>query len=304
MSWLSGSKPKMNLDSTSEVEMVIIPRTSDIGNYKVRRVLPFRNKRMVGPFIFWDQMGPGEFLTGQGLDVRPHPHIGLSTVTYLLEGTLDHRDSLGNNPRIKPGDVNLMTAGSGVVHSERTGQDKRKTNSKLFGIQSWLAQPKEHENGIPEFSHTDINSLPIVNFGESSGRIILGEYEGVKSPIATQWPTIYVEFLLKINQKVKIPNFFEERAIYVLDGEIEIAGVKYPPLQMYVLQSGSEVIIRSLGTVRLMLLGGAVMDGPRYIFWNFVSSDKNRLEQAKTDWKNGNFPVVPGDEKEFAPLPK
>lgn len=303
MSWMPCADPDLNLNCSDVVEMVIVPRTGDIGDFEVRRALPFRNKRLVGPFIFWDQMGPGEFLTGEGVDVRPHPHIGLSTVTYLFDGTMDHKDSLGNAMRIVPGDVNLMTAGSGIVHSERTGQDIRESPSKLYGIQSWLAQPQKFENDSPEFDHTAANDLP--TFGENGvhGRVILGEFQGTKSPVKTQWDTLYVDLELADGLNLQIPNTTEERALYVLNGKIEIGGVAYAPQQMMVLRPGDEVIVKALSPVRMMLLGGAAMDGPRYIFWNFVSSSKERLEQAKEDWRDGRFPVVPGDDKEFIPLP-
>ena len=294
----------MDLNCPDVVEMVIIPRTSDIGNFEVRRALPFRNKRMVGPFIFWDQMGPGEFLSGQGLDVRPHPHIGLSTVTYLLAGSIDHKDSLGSDLRILPGDLNLMTAGSGIVHSERTGPDVRQHPSHIFGIQSWLAQPLEHENGSPAFHHIARASLPHISEKDWSGQLIIGEFAGLTSPVPTQWDTLFLNLHIQPNGRFEIPNRTEERALYVLDGHIEIGGVSYDPGQMLVLRPGDEISVKALNDVHMMLLGGAVMDGPRYIYWNFVASDKERLEQAKRDWKAGNFPKVPGDDKEFVPLPE
>lgn len=303
MSWLPCAEPDMDLNCPDSVEMVILPRTGDIGNFEVHRALPFKEKRMVGPFIFWDQMGPGEFLTGEGVDVRPHPHIGLSTVTYLFDGTMDHKDSLGNDMRIVPGDINLMTAGSGIVHSERTGLDIREKSSSLFGIQSWLAQPLKDENSDPAFSHTAQQDLP--TFGESGlkGRVILGDFSGVKSPVQTQWDTLYVDLFLESDSQVQIPNTTEERALYVLSGQIEIGGVTYQPQQMMVLRPGDTVTIKALSSVHMMLLGGAAMDSKRYIFWNFVASSKERLEQAKEDWRDGRFAKVPGDEKEFIPLP-
>lgn len=303
MSYMPGADPEMDLNCPETVEMVIIPRTGDIGNFEVRRALPFKEKRMVGPFIFWDQMGPGEFLTGQGVDVRPHPHIGLSTVTYLFDGTMDHKDSLGNDMRIVPGDVNLMTAGSGIVHSERTGQDIRKAPSNLYGIQSWIAQPQKYEEGIPDFDHTSEADLPTFDTDGTKGRIILGEFQGVTSPVKTQWETLYVDVHIEEGQCFHISKTTEERAVYVLHGQIEIGGVSYDPQQMMVLRPGDDVTVKALNPVRLMLLGGATMDGPRYIFWNFVSSSKDRLEQAKEDWRAGRFPKVPGDATEFIPLP-
>lgn len=303
MSWLPCADPESDLDCPESVEMVIVPRTGDIGNFEVRRALPFRKKRMVGPFIFWDQMGPGEFLTGQGLDVRPHPHIGLSTVTYLLDGSIDHKDSLGSDIRITPGDVNLMTAGSGIVHSERTGVDVRERRSNLFGVQSWLAQPKTHENGAPSFHHMGKADLPAFSEGGLQGRVILGDYLGLKSAVVTQWETIYVDLEIEAGEVCPIPKATEERAIYVLEGRIEIGSTVYEPQQMMVLRPGDDVTVKALDPVRMMLLGGAAMDGPRYIFWNFVSSSQERLEEAKEAWRDQVFPKVPGDDEEFVPLP-
>ena len=304
MSWLPGASADRDENCPDNIEMVIIPRTGDIGNFEVRRALPFRDKRTVGPFIFWDQMGPGEFLTGQGVDVRPHPHIGLSTVTYLFDGTMDHKDSLGNDMRILPGELNLMTAGSGIVHSERTGQDIRQNPSSLFGIQSWLAQPISEENGNPEFLHAAKSELPAFDDAGVSGRVILGEFSGIKSNVGTQWETLYLDLKLAANSKLKIPKDTEERAIYVLTGNISINNTEYTPQKMMVLRPGEDVVITAIDDVRMMLLGGAALDGPRYIWWNFVSSDKDRLEQAKSDWQEGRFPKVPGDEEEFIPLPE
>jgi len=304
MSFMPGADTDMDLNCPESVEMVIIPRTSDIGNFEVRRALPFRKKRMVGPFIFWDQMGPGELLTGQGVDVRPHPHIGLSTVTYLLSGTLDHKDSLGSDVRIKPGDVNLMSAGSGIVHSERTGNDIRTAPSKLYGVQSWIAQPKKFEDATPKFDHTSKSDLPKFDNDGVIGRVILGAFDGVKSPVKTQWDTLYVDLVMEENARIQIPKTTEERALYVLEGQVEIGNVTYEPQQTMVLRPGDNVVIKAQTPVRMMVLGGATMDGPRYIYWNFVSSSKDRLEQAKDDWRNGRFPIVPTDDKEFIPLPE
>jgi redox-sensitive bicupin YhaK (pirin superfamily) len=284
--------------------MIIIPRTGDIGNFEVHRALPFKDKRMVGPFIFWDQMGPGEFLTGQGVDVRPHPHIGLSTLTYLFRGSMDHKDSLGNDLRIVPGEINLMTAGSGIVHSERTGQDIRQASSELFGIQSWLAQPKTHEESDPEFSHIDRKALPTFQENGIRGRVILGEFHGVTSPVTAQWDTLYVDIELKSGEQLSIPHTTEERALYAIQGKIALSGNQYDPNQMIVLRPGKTVTLTAVDDVRLMILGGAAMDGERYIWWNFVSSSKERLEQAKLDWKEGKFGKVPGDAIEFIPLPE
>lgn len=258
---------------------------------------------MVGPFIFWDQMGPGEFLSGRGIDVRPHPHIGLTTVTYLLNGSIDHRDSLGNDLRIHAGDVNLMTAGGGIVHSERTGRDVRQRPSILFGVQSWLAQPRTHEGGDPEFARAPRQDLPTFDEPGLSGRLILGEFLGIRSPAVTQWPALYIDVCMQPGAKLGIPATTEERAIYTLVGHIEVGGVRFPPQQMLVLRPGDDVTVMAHDDVRLMILGGAVMDGPRYIYWNFVSSSKERLAQAKEDWRKRRFPIIPSDANEFIPLP-
>lgn len=303
MSWLPTADPGADLRCPDGVEMVILPRASDLGGFEVRRALPFRSKRMVGPFIFWDQMGPGEFLSGRGIDVRPHPHIGLTTVTYLLNGSIDHRDSLGNDVRIHAGDVNLMTAGGGIVHSERTGQDVRRHPSSLFGVQSWMAQPRTHEGEVPEFARAARRSLPTFDEPGVSGRLILGEFLGVRSPVATQWPALYVDVRMKPGAKLGVPATTEERAIYTLAGQVEIGGVRFPSQRMLVLRPGDEVTVVAHDEVRLMILGGAVMDGPRYIYWNFVSSSKERLLQAKEDWRNRRFPIIPSDANEFVPLP-
>ena len=304
MSWLPSADPELLDDPCPEaVEMVIVPRTGDIGNFEVHRALPFREKRMVGPFIFWDQMGPGEFLSGQGVDVRPHPHIGLSTVTYLFDGTMDHKDSLGTDMRIQPGDVNLMSAGAGIVHSERTGQDIRQEPSELFGIQSWIAQPKNKEEDAPAFHHEGQGELPLFDEKGVKGRVILGSFQGDSSPVPLDWETLYVDVHLEPGAKLEVPKSAEERALYPLTGRIEIGGTVYEPNQMMVLHPGKDVTVTAKDEVRLMILGGATMDGPRYIWWNFVSSSKELLETAKQNWKGGQFPTVPGDDKEFIPLP-
>ena len=258
---------------------------------------------MVGPFIFWDQMGPGEFVSRHGVDVRPHPHIGLSTVTYLFDGNMDHKDSLGNDMRILPGDVNLMCAGKGIVHSERTGQDVRQNPSRLFGIQSWLAQSKAMEESEPEFTHVDSAEIPSFETKALSGRLILGEFEGYTSPIKTQWETLYLELNMEKGASFVVPNITEERALYLVAGKIEIGGTIYDNRQMMVLLPGSEILLKACEDVHLLLLGGAAMDGPRYIWWNFVSSSVERIKSAAEDWEKKKFEIVPGDEKEFIPLP-
>jgi redox-sensitive bicupin YhaK (pirin superfamily) len=304
MSWMSEAEPDLNFNCPNDVEMVILPRTVDIGNFEVHRALPYKSRRMVGPFIFWDQMGPGNFLTGQGVDVRPHPHIGLSTVTYLFDGSLDHKDSLGNAMRIAPGDVNLMTAGSGIVHSERTGPDVRQNPSRLFGIQSWLAQPKSQEDGLPGFTHVAKADIPEFTGDGITGHLILGDFLGVRSPANTQWDTLYALLSLKHRTVFEIPKETEERALYIVNGTLEICGRDYNERKMIVLQPGQNVTIKAQTDVDIIVLGGAAMDGPRYIWWNYVSSSIERIKAAAEQWKAGGFDIVPGDDKEFIPLPE
>lgn len=303
MSWMPGADPELNTDCPDAVEVVIVPRTGDLGEFEVRRALPSRKKRMVGPFIFWDEMGPGEFLTGKGIDVRPHPHIGLSTVTYLFDGKLQHRDSLGTDLEIEPGALNLMSAGKGIVHSERTSQKVRQTPSRLFGIQSWLAQPKTLEDSEPRFIHHSREELPLVEGEGKKVKVLLGQAYGAASPAATDWDTLYLDVHLEAGASLPVPVEAEERAVYPLFGTVEIAGETYPANQMIVLRPGREVTIRAIEPVRLAILGGQAMDGPRHIWWNFVASSKERIEQAKEDWRQGRFDKVPGDDKEFIPLP-
>lgn len=278
------------------VDMVIVPRSSDVGGVEVWRALPMVGRRMVGPFIFWDQIGPGEFLTGRGIDVRPHPHIGLSTVTYLFDGSLDHKDSLGNDVRIVPGDVNLMTAGAGITHSERTGADIRRGPSALFGIQSWLALPRAAEDAAPGFAHIGGDALPAFADGGVRGRVVLGDYNGMRSPVPTLWDTLYLDVRMDSGARMPIPATTEERALYPVEGTIAINGVAYPPAWMLILHPGDKITVVAQSPVRLMVLGGAVMDGPRHIYWNFVSSSKDKIEQAVQDWQAGRFPPVIGDE--------
>ena len=303
MSWFNGAVPNDCQECQTEVELVIVPRTVDIGGFEVHRALPFQKKRMVGPFIFWDQMGPGEFGPGRGVDVRPHPHIGLSTVTYLFDGSLDHKDSLGNDMRIVPGDVNLMTAGRGIVHSERTGPDVRRAPSTLFGIQSWLAQPQPLEMSEPAFTHVEAEELPSFATDELSGTVILGEFQGYASPLATQWQTIYLEVKMKKGARLEVPKSIEERALHLVSGSLEVSGTSVAARQMAVLRPGSEIIATAGEDSHLLLLGGAAMDGPRYIWWNFVASSVDRIKSAAEDWKQAKFEIVPGDEQEFIPLP-
>jgi redox-sensitive bicupin YhaK (pirin superfamily) len=287
------------------LETVIIPRAHDIGGFEVRRALPARERQMVGPFIFFDQMGPGEFLTGKGLDVRPHPHIGLSTVTYLFEGEILHRDSLGSAQAIRPGELNWMTAGRGIVHSERTDAALRDRPRRMFGIQSWVALPKAAEDAAPGFVHHGAGALP---FAEDDGvrlRLVAGEAWGLTAPVAVSSPLFYADAMLSPGARLPLPEGHEERGAYVVEGAVEVAGTRFEAGRMLVFRAGDALALTAGGQgARLLLLGGATMDGPRYMYWNFVASSRERLEQAKADWKDGRFAKVPGDEAEFIPLPE
>ncbi|MGE5523275.1 MAG: pirin family protein [Rhodospirillaceae bacterium] len=283
---------------------VIAPRTVDLGDFAVRRALPSAQTRMVGPFIFFDHFGPAVFQSGQGIDVRPHPHIGLSTVTYLFDGEIVHRDSLGTAVPIRPGEVNLMTAGRGIVHSERTGPELRATGSPIHGLQMWLALPAAREEMEPGFAHHATSEFPVVRDNGKTVRVVVGELYGARSPVATTWETIFADATLSAGSTLPIDASHEERAIYILDGSVEIAGDRHGAGQLLVLRPGDAVSVKAIGSAHLVLVGGAAMDGPRHIWWNFVSSRKERIEQAKADWKAGHFQKVPGDELEFIPLPE
>jgi redox-sensitive bicupin YhaK (pirin superfamily) len=289
--------------SKKAIEMEIIPRTVDLGGFEVGRVLPSVAKRTVGPFIFWDEAGPGEFLIGHGLDVRPHPHICLSTMTYLFEGVLTHKDTLGNNQIIEPGDVNLMTAGHGIAHSERTPQEARQKPQHFFGIQCWLALPLTKEEMDPTFTHYDKNILPNILGNDISMRVVAGEWMGLKSPVITQNDALFVEYLMKASRQINIPATVEERALYLLSGTITVDKVHYANHRMLILKPGAEVTVSADTDAKLILLGGTALEEPRYLWWNFVASSKERIELAKSDWVEGKFGKIPGDDKEYIPLP-
>ncbi len=289
------------------LEIAIVPRTHDLGDhFEVRRALPAVGRRMVGPFVFLDQMGPAVFAAGRGLDVRPHPHIGLATVTYLLDGEILHRDSLGTVQAIRPGDVNWMTAGRGIVHSERTAPERRREGSALAGLQCWVALPRAHEETDPAFVHLEAARLPQQSADGVSARVIAGEFFGLRSPLATLSPLFYVDVGLAMGARLAMPPDYPEQAIYIVAGRLDLgADGVFDAGQLLVLKPGAGVILAgadAAGT-RLMLLGGEPMDGPRRLVWNFVSSSTERIEQAKEDWRAGRFPAVPG-ETEFIPLPE
>jgi redox-sensitive bicupin YhaK (pirin superfamily) len=290
--------------STDAIAQVIVPRTVDLGDFQVHRVLPSSRQRMVGPFIFFDHMGPAIFRAGDGVDVRPHPHIGLSTVTYLFDGEIVHRDSLGSALPIRPGAVNLMTAGRGIVHSERTAADHRDGGEPLHGLQLWVALPAKDEEMTPAFAHTPAADIPELRDNGLTLRVIAGSMQGLASPVATTWETIFAEAHLKAGTTLPISAEHEERALYVVSGEIEIGGDRHGGERLLLLKPGTRIDATAVSDAHAILVGGAAMDGPRHIWWNFVSSRKDRIEAAKADWKAGRFDPVPGDSKEFIPLPE
>lgn len=282
----------------------ILPTTHDLGGFKVHRTLPSRPRTMVGPFLFFDQMGPAELAVGNGIDVRPHPHINLATVTYLFQGAIGHRDSLGTDLVIEPGAVNLMTAGRGIVHSERSPGEEREKGPALFGIQTWLALPEKDEEMAPDFQHVAKADLPVLTDGGVTARIIMGELWGQRAPTATYAETIYADILLDAGASVPIEAQADERALYVADGDASIDGMILEPLTLYVLRPGVNATLRSERGGRVMLCGGEAFAEPRHVWWNFVSSRRDRIDQAKADWNAGRFPKVPGDEKEWIPIPE
>lgn len=289
---------------TPEIEAVIDARPRDLGGFTVGRVLPSAARRLIGSFIFFDHMGPADLAPARGIDVRPHPHIGLATVTYLFEGELVHRDSLGSHQHIRPGDVNWMTAGRGIVHSERTGSDLRRAGSHMHGLQLWVALCLAHEETEPEFHHHPADTLPSLDVGGARVRVLAGSAYGERSPVSTFAPLFYAEVAMPAGCLLSIPSEHEERAAYVVDGAISCGNERAGRGRMLVFASGAKVALRATTDAHIVLLGGAPIDGERHIWWNFVSSSKARIEQAKHDWKEGRFPKVPGDEVEFIPLPE
>ncbi|MDX8357618.1 pirin family protein [Sphingopyxis terrae] len=283
---------------------VITPSTHDIGAFDVRRTLPNKERTMVGPFIFVDQFGPAHFDIGQGMDVRPHPHINLATVTYLFEGAIDHRDSLGTWATIRPGACNLMTAGRGIVHSERTPAAERATGSPISGMQTWLALPDGKEEIDPAFEHVAKEDLPLIEDGKVSARVIMGTLWGATSPITQHAATIYADILIAAGASLPIEAEADERAVLVAMGDANLDGEALDRYSLYILKPGQAMTLRAATDARVMLLGGEAFRTPRHLWWNFVSSSRDRINQAKHDWKNGNFPLVAGDSEEFIPLPE
>jgi len=304
MSWQPCDDPKPgDAASCDAIEQVIVPHARDLGGFEVRRALPAVGKQMVGPFIFFDQMGPAEFLIGSGIDVRPHPHIGLATVTYLFDGEIVHRDSLGSDLAIRPGELNLMTAGQGIVHSERTSPAERAKGPRLFGIQAWAALPKSHEENAPAFAHYDATALPRIAGEGKTVRVIMGNLYGARSPADFPHDCFYAEAVLAPGAVLPLDPDYDERAVYVASGEIDIAGQTFGAGRLLVFRPGDRISVLATAQSRLMLVGGEPLDGPRHIWWNFVSSSKERIESAKADWKAKRFPIVPADPQDFIPLP-
>ena len=268
-------------------------------------MLPTVRRRLVGPFIFFDRMGPAVLRDGDALDVRPHPHIGLSTVTYLFDGHIRHRDSLGTEMVIQPGDVNLMTAGKGIVHSERSPEEERSGPLSISGVQTWLALPEQFEEINPEFFHTNAPDLPLMEDREFKGRLIIGSMHGVNSPVIQHAETLYADIEVLPGGRFHIPPTTEERAIYTLRGNVGIGGEVFPPDRLLAFRPGDDIVVQAGPEgAHFMLFGGAALGSKRYIWWNFVSSSKERIEQAKEEWRTGRFDIVPGDEDEFVPLPE
>ena len=304
MSWLPTSDSILgDVKSCNALELVVVPRVRDLGGgFNVRRALPHGRRQMVGPFIFFDHFGPVQFIAGQGMDVRPHPHIGLATVTYLFDGSILHRDSEGNIQEIMPGAMNLMTAGRGIAHSERTPDVSRKKGSSMLGLQSWIALPAEREEIAPSFQHFDAATLPVVEDKGLKARVIAGSAFGARASVEMVSDWFYVEVAAEAYTSVPLDATYEERAIYLVEGEVEIAGERFAAPQMLIFRPGDAITIKAVQKTRMMFLGGTAMEGPRHIWWNFVSSRKERIEAAKEDWKSGRFGPVP-NETEFIPLP-
>jgi redox-sensitive bicupin YhaK (pirin superfamily) len=305
MSWQSCPDPVHGDRHVADaIETVIVPRARDLGGFEVRRALPSRMRQTVGPFIFFDQMGPAEFSVGKGIDVRPHPHINLATVTYLFDGEIIHRDSLGTKMPIRPGAVNWMTAGRGIVHSERTSPELKARGSRVFGLQTWVVLPAAHEETDPSFIHYEATELPVLKAEGKRVRLVVGEAWGIRSPVETFSDTIYADVALEPGAALPLETEHEERAIYVVSGAVTIGSDRFPSGQLLVLRPDT-ISVRNAAdeAARLVLIGGETIDGPRHIWWNFVSSRLDRIEQAKADWKAGRFDTVPRDAEEFIPLP-
>ncbi|RHZ93504.1 pirin family protein [Cereibacter sphaeroides] len=309
MSWNPALDPDIPLgDAVDAIETVIVPRARDLGGFEVRRALPSARRQMVGPFIFFDQMGPAEFLTGRGIDVRPHPHIGLGTVTYLLRGRLHHRDGLGTDQWIEPGAVNWMLAGHGITHSERT--DAPEGPGSLFGLQTWLALPKDREDDAAAFVHQGADRLPEIEGEGKRVRLILGQAWGERAPVDLPVEAVYADAMLAPGARLPMPEGHEDLGAYVIDGSVSVGGQSFEAGRMLVMRPVDRLALTAGPRgARLMVLGGAVADGPRWIWWNFVASSKERIEAAREawragDWAHGRFRLPPNDSAEFIPAPE
>ncbi len=311
MSWNPALEPGCpDAVGAEQIETLIIPRARDLGGFEVRRALPAPRRQMVGPFIFFDQAGPAEFLTGKGVDIRPHPHIGLGTVTYLYRGDFHHRDSIGTDQVILPGAVNWMVAGKGVSHSERTSQAGRAGPHSLFGIQTWIALPEDREDMDPIFEHHGKDTLPEIEAEGVNARLILGHAYGETAPATLYSDTFYLDVTLQAGARFPLPDDHEDRGLYITSGSISVAGQEFQAGQMMVFRPGDRITVAAGAQgARLMALGGATLNGPRHIWWNFVASSKERLDHAReewraADWGRGLFDLPPTDRGEFIPLPE
>jgi redox-sensitive bicupin YhaK (pirin superfamily) len=288
----------------TSVLQIITPVTHDLGDFKVNRSLPARERTMVGPFIFVDEFGPARLPAGRGMDVRPHPHINLATVTYLFDGAIEHRDSIGSHAVIEPGAINLMTAGSGIVHSERSPQALRPDGPTLYGMQTWIALPDGGEEIAPAFDHVSAGDLPLVKDGNVSARVLMGTLWAATAATPQHSPTIYADISLGAGGSIPVEAGADERAVMLVGGKAELDGQTLDLYGLYVLKPGHEARLSTETSARLMLMGGQASTTRRYVFWNFVSSSRDRINQAKEDWKALRFPLIPGDDQEYLPLPK
>jgi len=287
-----------------EVERIITGRVRDIGDFNVRRILPYVQRRHVGPYVFFDHMGPADLTPGRAMDVRPHPHIGLATLTYLLEGRIQHRDSLGSDQVIMPGAINLMTAGRGIVHSERTPAEVRAAGSRIHGLQVWIALRTEDEECAPDFQHYPAAAFAEVNEGGATVRVLVGDFYGASSPVKTRSRLFYGDATLEPGASLPMDFEYEESAAYVVSGAVTVGETRVASESMVVFTPGEKPVLRAEEGSRVMLLGGDRVDGPRFIEWNFVSSSQERIDRAKREWRERAFPLVPGDREEFIPLPE
>ena len=309
MSWNPALDPHCPTgDEVDQIDTLIIPRARDLGGFEVRRALPSPKRQMVGPFIFFDQMGPAEFLPTRGMDVRPHPHIGLATISYLYRGRMHHRDSLGTDQWIEPGAVNWMVAGNGITHSERTDDATQVDPMPFFGIQTWVALPEHAEETAPVFEHVPEAHLPVIEGEGKSVRLILGSAYGEKAPVQTFSEMFCGDVVLEAGTAIPMPDDHEDRGVYVIEGKVEIAGDQFESGQMMVFRPGDAITVKAVTGARLMILGGETLNGPRHIWWNFVASSKEKIEAAKEawragDWEHGRFQLPPDDKDEFIPLP-